>query len=130
MHLANEEGIPTLRAPFGVEAAKEIVSKVGKATLATATNVFAHVQQLGDFINGLNILLTDNGYFCFENHYLPSIIKDIQYTIYHEHLRSLSLSAISKLFSFYDFTLIDVKETSRYGGNKGPFKKRKKSSKK
>ena len=116
--LANEEGIPTLRAPFGVEAAKVVVGKVGKATLATATNVFAHVQQLGDFINGLNILLKDNGYFCFENHYLPSIIKDVQYdTIYHEHLRSLSLSAISKLFSFYDFSLIDVKETSRYGGN-------------
>ena len=116
--LANKNGIPTLRSPFGVKAAKFIVNKIGKAALATATNVFAHVQELGDFLKGLNILLEDDGHFCFENHYLTSIIEDIQYdTIYHEHLRSLSLSAIKKLFSYYNFSLLRVEETSRYGGN-------------
>ena len=29
-----------------------IIDKIGKATLATATNVFAHVQDLGDFLRG------------------------------------------------------------------------------
>ena len=63
-------------------------------------------------------MLKDDGFFIFENHYLPSIIGKLQYdTIYHEHLRSLSLSAVSKLFEFYNFTLIDAKEASRYGGN-------------
>ncbi len=116
--IANNSGIPTLRSPFGVKAAEIIKSKYGEASLATATNVFAHVQNLGDFLRGLNILLKENAYFCFENHYLNSILENTQYdTIYHEHLRSLSLTAIKKLFSFYNFTLIKVKETSRYGGN-------------
>ena len=116
--LANKNGIPTLRAPFGIKAAKNIVSREGKAKLATATNVFAHVQDLGDFILGLEFLLEDEGYFCFENHYLANIINDSQYdTIYHEHLRSLSLTSIIKLFSFYNFTVVDAKKTSRYGGN-------------
>lgn len=67
---ANKEGIPTLRMPFGEEAANSILEKVGEVSLATATNVFAHVQQLGDFMRGLEIALKEDGYFCFENHYL------------------------------------------------------------
>ena len=115
--LANANGIPTLRSTFGIEAAKYILNKSGKAKLATATNVFAHVQELGDFLNGLSLLLTEDGYFCFENHYLTSIINDNQYdTIYHEHLRSLSISAITKLFGYYDFTVVSAIQTSRYGG--------------
>ena len=115
--LANADGIPTLRAPFGVKAAEDIVNKIGNASLATATNVFAHVQDLGDFLKGLSVLLREDGYFCFENHYLTSIINDNQYdTIYHEHLRSLSLSAIKKLFGFYDFTVVKAVQTARYGG--------------
>ncbi|MDC1100578.1 class I SAM-dependent methyltransferase [Gammaproteobacteria bacterium] len=115
---ANKEGIPTLRMPFGEEAANSILEKVGEVSLATATNVFAHVQQLGDFMRGLEIALKEDGYFCFENHYLGQILNDSQYdTIYHEHLRSLSVSAVVNLFSQYNFTVIQAKQTSRYGGN-------------
>ena len=115
--LANKNGIPTLRAPFGIKAAEKILKKIGPASLATATNVFAHVQDLGDFLNGLSLLLKEDGYFCFENHYLTSIINDTQFdTIYHEHLRSLSLSAIKKLFSYYNFTVVNAIQTARYGG--------------
>jgi nucleoside-diphosphate-sugar epimerase len=116
--LANDDGINTLRMPFGEYAANGVVSKVGKVSLATATNVFAHVQKLGDFIRGLDILLKDDGWFCFENHYLFEIIDKLQYdTIYHEHLRSLSVSAVVNLFSQYKFTVMKVEKTTRYGGN-------------
>ena len=116
--LANADGIPTLRMPFGEVAAKEVVKREGRAVLATATNVFAHVQKLGDFIRGLEIVLSEDGWFCFENHYLAEIINTTQYdTIYHEHLRSLSISAIVNLFSQYKFSVVKVQQTSRYGGN-------------
>lgn len=116
--IANKNGINTLRSPFGEEAAKTILDQEGKVTLATATNVFAHVQKLGDFIRGLDIILEENGLFCFENHYLLDILEDSQFdTIYHEHLRSLSVSAIVNLFEQYNFSVIKVKKTSRYGGN-------------
>jgi hypothetical protein len=116
--IANHNGISTLRMPFGEDAAKIIVDQQGKASLATATNVFAHVQSLGDFIRGLDIVLEDDGVFCFENHYLLDILKDSQFdTIYHEHLRTLSVSAIVNLFKQYNYTVIKVKKTLRYGGN-------------
>ena len=67
--LANQDGVPTLRMPFGEEAANAVVSQVGKVTLATATNVFAHVQQLGDFMRGLDVILKD--------HHQPIIIGSI-----------------------------------------------------
>jgi len=116
--LANKDGVRTLRKPFGEDAAKAVVAQTGKVTLATATNVFAHVQRLGDFIRGLDIILNDNGWFCLENHYLVEILESFQYdTIYHEHLRSLSVSSVVKLFSQYRFSVVKVEQTSRYGGN-------------
>jgi hypothetical protein len=116
--LANKDGIPTLRMPFGEEAANSVIAVEGKAILATATNVFAHVQQLGDFMRGLDILLDEDGWFCFENHYLGAILESTQYdSIYHEHLRSLSFSSVVNLFSQYNFTVVQVKQASRYGGN-------------
>ena len=116
--LANQDGVKTLRLPFGEEAAKAVLASEGKVSLATATNVFAHVQKLGDFIRGLDIVLKDDGWFCFENHYLGEILNTTQYdTIYHEHLRSLSISAVVNLFSQYGFSVVKVKQTSRYGGN-------------
>ena len=116
--LANKDGVPTLRMPFGEVAAKSVIEKSGKVSLATATNVFAHVQQLGDFMRGLDTVLKDDGWFCFENHYLGEIINTSQYdTIYHEHLRSLSVSSVVNLFSQYNFSVVKVQQTSRYGGN-------------
>ena len=116
--LAEADGIPTLQAPFNVAAAQAVVAKCGQAKIATATNVFAHMAALGDFMQGLETLVAPDGFFVLENHYLTAITEKLQFdTIYHEHLRSYSLHALVKLFSYYDFTIVDVRKTDRYGGN-------------
>ncbi len=116
--IANQDGINTLHAPFNQDIAHKIVDGNGNAKVVTATNVFAHMATLGDVMEGLEILVADDGYFCFENHYLGAIAERMQYdTIYHEHLRSYSLHSLLKLFEYYDFTIIDAKKVSRYGGN-------------
>lgn len=115
---AQKNGVPTIQSPFNPEIAQNIIAKHGKASVATATNVFAHMSTLGDVIEGLEILLKDDGYFCLENHYMTAIKDGKQYdTIYHEHLRSYSLHSIIKLFSYYNFTVVNALKTSRYGGN-------------
>jgi hypothetical protein len=116
--LALEAGIETVQAFFDEECARRVVESFGKAKLVTATNVFAHMAGLGDFLRGLDILLADDGVFVLENHYLVDIIRGGQFdTIYHEHLRSYSLKSILTLFDFYDFTVLDARQVSRYGGN-------------
>ena len=51
------------------------------------------MQQLGDFIRGLDVVLDDDGWFCFENHYLGAILESSQYdSIYHEHIFYFTLN--------------------------------------
>lgn len=116
--IAHEAGIDTLQAFFDAETARRVRESHGPAKLITATNVFAHVARLGDFIAGLETLLDDDGVFVLENHYLVEILRGGQFdTIYHEHLRSYSLTALLKLFSYYDLSVMEARRVSRYGGN-------------
>jgi hypothetical protein len=116
--IARENGIDTVQSFFNIKVANEIKEKYGKASLMTATNMFAHMATLGEVIVGIENLLTDDGVFVSETHYLLDAIQGGQFdTIYHEHLRTYSLKSLIKLFSYYNFTITDVERGSRYGGN-------------
>jgi hypothetical protein len=115
---AKSKGIKTINDFFNRKSAKKILRKFGKAKLITTTNVFAHTGQLKEFILGLKIILSQNGTFVLENHYLKDIIKKVQFdSFYHEHLRTYSLKSLIKLLSFYKIKIIDAYTTKRYNGN-------------
>jgi len=116
--LANSAGIPTIQTFFDSAVARDVREKHGAAAVVTSTNVFAHVQALGEFIIGVYDLLQDGGVFVSETHYLLDVIQGGQFdTIYHEHLRTYSLRSQIELFAPYDFTVTDVERGDRYGGN-------------
>ncbi|OGG72626.1 methyltransferase [Candidatus Kaiserbacteria bacterium RIFCSPLOWO2_01_FULL_53_17] len=116
--IANKIGIKTIKSFFDIKTAKTIRKKYGTAAVMTATNVFAHMQTLGEVIMGIYTLLEDDGVFVSESHYLLDVIRDNQFdTVYHEHLRTYSLHSLIALFKQYDFTVTDVERGSRYGGN-------------
>ena len=116
--LANDNGIFTLQSFFNLEVVKNIISNKGKAKLITSTNVFAHMSTLGDVMDGIVEALDDNGFFCFENHYIMEVIEKVQYdTFYHEHLRTYSLISLIKLFEMYNITLYHTQLVTRYGGS-------------
>lgn len=115
---ANDHGIKTIQSFFDIEASKKIKKKYGLAAVITTTNVFAHMQTIGEFIIGIYNLLEDDGVFISETHYLLDVIEGGQFdTMYHEHLRTYSLRSLIKLFEPYNFTVTDVERGSRYGGN-------------
>jgi hypothetical protein len=116
--IANKNGIKTIQTFFDIAASKKIKADHGLASLIVTTNTFAHMQTLGEFIMGAYNLLNENGVFVNETHYLLDVIRGGQFdTIYHEHLRTYSLSSLVKLFDQYDFTITDVERGDRYGGN-------------
>ncbi len=116
--IANENGIETIQSFFTEELAGRIAGTHGHAAVITATNVFAHIAPLGTVLRGIEKLLTADGVFISENHYLLDIIRDVQFdTMYHEHLRSYSLKSLVALFGFYDFTVIHAERVERYGGS-------------
>jgi hypothetical protein len=116
--IANAAGINTVQNFFKEELAHEIVSKHGKASVVTASNVFAHIARLGEMIRGVEHLLSADGLFVTESHYLLDILDTIQYdSIYHEHLKFYSLKSLIRLFNFYDFTVVDAERIENYGGS-------------
>lgn len=116
--MARKKGIPTVQSFFDIKEAKKIKSKYGPASVMTATNMFAHMQTIGEVIMGIHHLLKEDGVFVSETHYLLDVIQGGQFdTVYHEHLRTYSLHSLIALFKPYDFTVTDVERGDRYGGN-------------
>lgn len=117
-NLANERGIPTERAFFGPEAVKKVVEADGKASVITATNVFAHIENVHQVVESILDLLDTNGVFISESHYWLSLVETLQYdTIYHEHLRYYSLSSLRYLLERHGLEIFHVKRIPTHGGS-------------
>ena len=115
---AKQKGIKTINEFFNTKSASKILKKYGKAKLITTTNVFAHTGELKEFILGVKLILSNNGVFVIENHYLKDIIDKVQFdSFYHEHLRTYSLKSLIKLLNYYKLRIVDAYTTERYNGN-------------
>ena len=116
--IAIKRGIPTLLRYFNKITANFVLKKYGKAKIITATNVFAHIENVDQLMKNILKILDKNGIFISESHYLVSLIKDNQFdTIYHEHLRYYSLSSLKYLFDKYGLKIIRTKKINTHGGS-------------
>lgn len=116
--IAIKNNIPTIIDYFTMEVVKKIKKKYGAAKVVTAANVFAHIEDVHDVVDNIKKLLTDKGVFISESHYLPSLIKTVQYdTIYHEHLRYYSLHSLQYLLSLHGLEIFFAKEIPPHGGS-------------
>ena len=128
--IAIKKGINTLIKYFDTKTSKYIFKKFGKAKIVTATNVFAHIENVRDLMNNILRVLKTDGVFITESHYLMPLIKELQYdTIYHEHLRYYSLLSLKFLFEKYNLSIFHAKKIPTHGGSirvyagkKGKFK--------
>lgn len=115
---AEENGVTTLNDYFTVEVAQEIVEKEGYPDVVTATNVFAHIPNLDEFVEGIKILIEDGGKFIFENAYLPELIENREFdTIYHEHHYYHSLTPLKPFFESFGLKIVDAERISIHGGS-------------
>lgn len=111
-------GIPTEFEYFSKKTAMEIKQKYGTANLITAANVFAHMEQIHDIIEGILLLLKQDGVFISESHYLYPLLKNVQYdTIYHEHMRYYSLISLKNLLEHHGLEVFHAKEIPSHGGS-------------
>ncbi len=116
--VAVQRGIPTLQTYFDSRAVSQVLQKHGKARIITATNVFAHIENVHDVLKNILRILTSDGVFISESHYLLSLVKTLQYdTVYHEHLRYYSLTSLKYLFDMHGLTITHVKRIPTHGGS-------------
>jgi hypothetical protein len=117
-NLANERGVRTLISFFNETAVKKVLESEGRARVVTATNVFAHMEDIHSIVEGILALLAEDGLFISESHYLLSLVETLQYdTIYHEHLRYYSLKSLSYLLRMHGLEVVQAKRIPTHGGS-------------
>ncbi len=128
--IAKSYGLNVANDYFTEKTASEIAKKEGKADLVSASNVFAHIEDLYDVVNGVKAFLKDDGIFVFEVHYLLDLIEKMQYdTLYHEHLYYHSITALTKFFKKLGMEIFDVQRIPIHEGSIRVFVKNAKSKK-
>lgn len=115
--IARQRGIETVPAFFSAELAGELAKK-RRASVITATNVFAHINELDDALTGVRLLLAEDGVFIIEVPYLGDLIeKNLFDTVYHEHLSYFALKPLSVLFERFGMAIVDVEKVGTHGGS-------------
>ncbi len=116
--IARDSGIETIGEFFSTHAARSVVSTHGKARIITATNVFAHVDDLDEFMTAVDSLLTPDGLLVIEAPHFLQLIQALEYdTIYHEHLSYLAVRPMLSFFRRHDFEIVDVVQVGIHGGS-------------
>jgi SAM-dependent methyltransferase len=93
-----DDDIPAISKFWGIDTAKQIIGKEGRADLITATNVFAHCDDVKGFIEAAKYALKPNGVLVLEFPYLVDFIEKVEFdTIYFEHLSYFSITPLYKL---------------------------------
>jgi SAM-dependent methyltransferase len=112
-----DRGIPTLIEFFGKTFAKQLHDQGKNADVIHAHNVMAHVADLNGFVEGMHLLLKDDGVAVIEAPYVKEMIDRCEFdTIYHEHLCYFSLTALARLFQEHGMLIHDVKQVPIHGG--------------
>lgn len=115
---ALERGIATECRFMGVETARRVVERQGRADLLIGNNVLAHVPDLNDFVEGLRILLAPAGSLTMEFPHLQRLMDGNQFdTIYHEHYSYFSFVTALRVFAAHGLVIHDVEELPTHGGS-------------
>jgi len=116
--LAEANGIPTVNDFFDENCAMNVYKEYGSADIITATNVFAHADNLESILRGVNHLLSNEGVFIIEVPYLLNLLNNMEFdTIYHEHLSYFAVHPLVYLFHKFGMEVVDVKQIPVHGGS-------------
>jgi hypothetical protein len=115
---ATKAGILTLPTFFTSKLAAQIRAEHGPATIITANNLYANVDDLSDLTDGIRSLLAPEGVFVFESFYLLDWIQNMVFDfMYHEHLSYFSVKPVQTFFRSKGMEVIDVKRVPSKGGS-------------
>ncbi len=111
-------GIRTLTDFFNESLAGRLSKEGTRADVFHANNVLAHVADLNGFVEGIHLILKDEGVAVIEVPYVVEMIDRCEFdTIYHEHLCYFSATALQHLFRRHQLTIQDVERLPIHGGS-------------
>ncbi len=115
---ATAAGIPILNEFFTPTLAERIRDEHGSASVITANNVIAHIDDLSGVMLGVRRLLAPTGIFVFEVSYLVDVIEKTLFdTIYHEHLDYHAVGPLVQFFDRCGLQLVEANCVDSHGGS-------------
>ena len=118
LEAARKRGIPTLCKFFGKDLASKLREDNSLADVLIANNVLAHVADLNGFVEGIQIILKENGVAVIEVPYVVDLIEKCEFdTIYHQHLCYFSVAALNNLFRRHSLYITDIRRVPVHGGS-------------
>ena len=115
--IAESCGIPTLTRFWSQEVAQEILDQHGRPKLITATNVFAHVDDVRGFLAAARHCLHEKGALLLEFPYAMDFIENREFdTIYFEHLSYVLIGPVAQLAAKEGMQVFDVQKQDIHGG--------------
>jgi SAM-dependent methyltransferase len=116
--VARNRGIPTREEFFCRELAQSLSAEGLRADVIHGNNVLAHVADLTGVVDGIRILLADDGVAVIEAPYVRDLIDHGEFdTVYHEHLCYFSVTAVARLMAKHGLVLTDVRRIPTHGGS-------------
>ncbi len=116
--IAETEGVPTVAEFFDEAVARTLHAEHGDAAGIIGRHVFAHVDDLHGFLEGVRGFLAKDGVFIIEVPYLGDLLENLEFdTIYHEHLSYFSLEPVRRLCELHGLRLVDVERVGLHGGS-------------
>jgi hypothetical protein len=123
--VAEERGVPTIAEFFDATLARRLVADGRRPDVFHGNNVLAHVADLNGFVEGISIVLADDGVAVIEVPYVKDMIDHCEFdTIYHEHLCYFSLTALEALFRRHGLAVANVERIPVHGGSLRVFVRR------
>ena len=114
----NDSRVTVINDFFTEAVAEDIIERHGKADMVMANNVYAHIADIQGITRAVRQVLSDDGVFVIEVHYLGKVLKEMQYDmIYHEHLYYYSLLSAMRHFDRYDMMIFDIKPVAIHAGS-------------
>jgi SAM-dependent methyltransferase len=115
---AEEVGVPTLCTFFGEDLARRLAGEGKQADVIHANNVLAHVADTNGFVEGIRILLKEEGVAVIEVPYVKEMIDHCEFdTIYHQHMCYFSVTSLDHLFRRHGLYLNEVRALPIHGGS-------------
>lgn len=115
---ATNAGVPTLARYFTKELAAEVQGEYGHAAVIAANNVLANIDDLDEVMEGVKLLLAQDGLLVMETSYWRDVVgQGLIDTIYHEHLSYFSVAPLKLFFQRHGLQLIDCQWNANKGGS-------------
>jgi methylation protein EvaC len=111
------EGVEVLTAFFEEATARKIADEHGLANVIYSANTICHIPYLGSILDGVALLLADDGVFVFEDPYLGDIVDLVSFDqIYDEHFFLFSATTVDRAARRHGLELVDVERLAVHGG--------------